>query len=477
MASLLLTSVAALAGERSTGPLKARIDPIVERAALAAASWGVEVRSLKTGAVLYACNERKSLAPASTLKLITTATAADLFAPSDVFPTTVETAGRLDAQGRLVGDVYLIGRGDPTVVGSSPDAPITIYDRIVESLKASGLRRIEGRLLGYEGTFVGERRGDDWVWGDLVWYYGAEASALCFNNGAAHIRVAPGERVGDPVFVERNPVSGYYRVISRATTSEARVKGDLRLVRNLGGSTIELSGTLPAGSAPENLFVALEDPARYATTVFAETLVRQGIAISGSVDTTAAALPADLRPLATWSGPSLAQILREVNLPSHNLRAEMLLRSLGLRGQQEGSAAAGLAAERAFLARLSVDTTGFQLCDGSGLSRSNLVTAHGMVDLLAAMERHPRAQVFKDSLPLIGVSGTLRNRMKGTFVEGRVRAKSGSIRNNTALAGYATTLAGEPLAFAILINHHTADEGTAYAAIDAFCAAVVRAAR
>ena len=91
--------------------------------------------------------------------------------------------------------------------------------------------------------------------------------------------------------------------------------------------------------------------------------------------------------------------------------------------------------------------------DGSGLSRSDLATAAGMAALLVAMDRHPAGAAFIDALPVAGVDGTLKGRMKGTAAEGRVRAKTGTIRHTAALAGYVTTRRGERLAFAMLVNN------------------------
>jgi D-alanyl-D-alanine carboxypeptidase/D-alanyl-D-alanine-endopeptidase (penicillin-binding protein 4) len=166
----------------------------------------------------------------------------------------------------------------------------------------------------------------------------------------------------------------------------------------------------------------------------------------------------------------MAQIIREVNQPSHNQRAEMLLRLLGSRVQGEGSAKAGLAAVRAFLEAQSIDLSGWSLDDGSGLSHANLVTADGLVELLIAMNRHRYSSYFLDSLPVMGVSGTVRRRVKGTLAEGRVRAKSGLIRHANSLAGYLTTREGETVAFAILLDHHTLRSRAAVAIIDGIAA-------
>jgi len=361
--------------------------------------------------------------------------------------------------GRILGDVYLVGRGDPEL-GSAA------FAEMAEALKASGVRRIEGRLFGHEGLFRGDRRGADWSWQDLVWRYGAEISALSFNDNAATLTVTAGERAGDPVMLERSPETAYYRVESTATTSPAGTGSDLVLDRDLGTNVIRLGGTFPVGEEPEELGVAVEDPARYAATVFAEMLEAKGIRVTGGISTSSDALPTGARVLAARDSAPLSEILKGINKPSQNLRTEMLLRLLGARAKGAGTVQAGHAAVLEFLRRVGVSPQAWSLQDGSGLSRSDLVSPHEMVSLLAAMERHRYAAAFKESLPIAGVDGTLEHRMRGTAAQGRVVAKTGTIRHVNALDGYTTTRAGERLAFAIVVNHYTGDPKDATTAID-----------
>jgi PBP4 family serine-type D-alanyl-D-alanine carboxypeptidase len=328
------------------------------------------------------------------------------------------------------------------------------------------VRRIEGRLVGHEGLFEGERRGEDWSWGDLVWSFGAEVSALSFNDNAADLIVAPGERVGDPVLVDPRVPSSFYRVLSTATTAPAGTTRALALARDFGGNVIRIWGTYPLGDAPTELNVAIEDPASYAATVFGEVLSSRGIRVTGPVATSSAALPAGLRVLAAYDSPPMAEIVKAVNKTSQNLHAEMLLRLVGARASGRGSLDLGRAAVRDFLRRLGVSAQDWALQDGSGLSRSDLLNARDLASFLASMDRHAQAQAFRDSLAIAGVDGTLRNRMRGTAAEGRVIAKTGTLRQSSGLAGYVTTKGGARLAFAVLVNNHTGPSSDVVSAID-----------
>lgn len=452
------------AKEPSPAALRKVVEQALDRPAFASAYWAVEVRSLPSGRVLYERNARKNMTPASTLKLVTTAAALDAFGPDAGLRTTLETAARLDAMGRLLGDVFLVGRGDPLLARPGPDGR-TAFDSLADGLRDAGVKRIEGRLVGQEGLFK-DRRGEDWEWADLVWCYGAEVSALAWRDNCAVLKVGPGELVGEPVAVERTPESRYYSLVSTATTSPQGSESDLRLERDLGSNLLRLSGTHPLGAEPEELEVALEDPARYAATAFVEALEARGIRVSLGASSSSEPLPSGARVLADHDSPPLSEILKEINKPSQNLYTEMLLRLLGARVKAEGSVAAGREAVAEFLKRRGLGE-GVSLRDGSGLSRTDLVTPHDLVGLLVAMGRHPHAEAFRDSLAIAGVDGTLERRLKGTAAEGRVFAKTGTLRQSNALAGYVNAQSGARFVFSIVVNHSTAPSHDAVAAIDA----------
>jgi serine-type D-Ala-D-Ala carboxypeptidase/endopeptidase (penicillin-binding protein 4) len=463
------------AADPSAKALRRAIDPIVLRPELAAAFWGIEVRSLETGRRLYAFNAERAFRPASTLKLVTTAAALDALGSDSRLRTSVESTGRLDALGRVLGDVYLVGRGDPELSADSGSGrPTAAFEEMADQLRAAGVRRIEGRLIGHEGAFSGDARGSDWTWEDLVWSYGAEVSALSFDDNQVELRLAPGERPGDPAVLDLVPVTPLVTVACEVATVPAGVAEDLRLDREPGTNHVHLSGRLPIGGGWSGR-IAVRDPARFAALALAAVLEAKGISISGGIGTSRAPLPAGTRVLAAHESATLAELVRATNKESRNLHAEMLLRLVGLEARGEGSAEKGRDAELEILKRLGVDTSGWALSDGSGLARTNLVTPRGMVALLAAMDRHPEAAAFRASLPVAGVDGTLEKRMRGTAAEGRVLAKTGTLNLANALAGYATTRRGARLAFAAFVNNHARRGPEAVAALDALAAALVEA--
>jgi len=472
-AALLLSSLGvASASPASRGPLQDELDPILARSAFTSSLWAVEVRRLADGALLYAANDAASVVPGSVLKLVSTATAIDALGPDATFSTTVETNASLDSEGHLQGDLFLVGHGDPTLMARDGSNSDSALDRLADAVFRAGVREVRGRVVGHDAVFSGERRAVDWSWGDLMWYYGAEVAGLCFNNATVQLRVKPGARVGDPIVVERKPDSRYYEVHIEARTTGRRTRPDLRVERPLGSNVITLSGNYPLHLRPDNLLVSLEDPPLYASTVFSEMLAERGVKVDGGA-VTEPSLPPDTHVVAGLASPPVSEILKLINQPSDNLRAEMLLRSAARQLTGEGSEKAGIESMRLFLKRMDVHDQGFSLQDGCGLAPTNLVTARGIVALLRAMDRHRYGAFYRASLPMAGLEGTLKHRFRGTAVAGRMRAKTGFLEHTYGLAGYLTTGRGEDVAFAIFLNHHTRGAGSAYSAIDDICKRLV----
>ena len=476
---------------QSERALRRSIEAILEREVFQPAIVGVEIRDLKTGVVVFEKNASINLKPASTMKLFTTAAILDAEGPhseraahdaavAEVMDaegnawrpdsTTVETTARQDVFGRILGDVYLIGRGDPNLSDRVDWRGLTNpFDRLAMDLATAGVTRIEGRIVGHDALFTDESIPDSWTADDLVWSYGAEVSALSAFDNTVSLSLAPGELEGDPGRLDRRPETSYLTIANRTRTGAEGSPSTLSLKRALGSREIVLEGSIPKGGRTWTGEVAAPQPTRYATTLFAEALVRNGISVAGDVFVSREKLPAGLRPIASIRGPSVAEQIRVVNKESQNLHAETLLRRLGLATFGDSSTTASLKAREEFLKRLGVRATTNGLYDGSGLSRSSIVTSRSLVDLLVAMHGHRDAAAFLASLPIAGVDGTLRRRMAGTVAERRVFAKTGSLRHVNALAGYVHALSGRSFAFAILVNHHTRPSREANEGIDEIC--------
>jgi len=464
-------SVAPVAATRGSAPksieeLRARIQEVLKRAELAPAQVAVKVASLETGRVLYEENAEKLLHPASVMKMFTIAAALDRLTPDFRFKTSVYTAARPDASGNVRGDLVIYGRGDPSIAARFNNGDYEKgIDELAARIVAAGVKRVEGDLVGDESYFTGAPHGFGWEWADLQWYSGAEVSALSVNDNALDLFIKPGANVGAPCTITTGPTTSGVTFTNRTTTTARGTKRELSIYRSLGDNVIEIGGSLPMDDTGWTGAVAAPRPALLFVSMLRASLARRGVTITGrtrAVDARErAAAPLQISALteiAMQQSPPLGEIAAQTMKPSQNLYAELILRALGNATRKDAklsSEEAGLEAVKALLREAGADTGLLILTDGSGLSRRDLVTADASLKLLAYMERHRYAKVFRDTFPLAGSEGTLRNRMKGTVAAGNVRAKTGSLPTIAALAGYVTSAAGERLAFSILINNYS----------------------
>lgn len=461
------------AAPRTLEELRARIREITNRPEFASSHLAVKIASLDTGRVVYEENADKWMQPASNLKLYTVAATLDRFGPDYRFVTSVYAPARPDTSGTVRGDLTVYGRGDPTYAtrfnGDTTGDYYRAFDELASRIASAGVRRVEGDLVGDESYFAGGPLAPGWEWDDLQWWYGAEVSALSVNDNSVDLSVKPGARVGDPALISLGPSTPLVTVVDRTTTAARGTKREVSVHRPLGQNIIEVGGSIALDDAGYSASVAISRPALMFATMLRTSLERRGIVFTGRTRTIDAQGRADGAPLqvsalvelATRQSPPLSVIAAQTMKPSQNLYTELLLRALGKAGEvadpKQTSAEAGIKAVRDFLRAAGADDSKLNMLDGSGLSRGNLVTAETTVRLLVHMNRHRYGAVFRDSLPIAGVDGTLRNRMKGTAAANNVRAKTGTLSSATSLSGYLFTAAGERLVFSLMINNPPRD--------------------
>jgi D-alanyl-D-alanine carboxypeptidase/D-alanyl-D-alanine-endopeptidase (penicillin-binding protein 4) len=449
--------------------LRAGLRQILDRPEFAASQLAVKIASLDTGRVLFEENAGKWVQPASNLKLFTVAAALDRFGPEYRFVTSVYAPSRPDQAGTVRGDLVVYGRGDPTFATRFNQEGNGDYYRAIDELaakvQAAGLRRVEGDMVGDESYFRGSRFAPGWEWDDLQWWYGAEVSALTVNDNSVDLTVRPGARAGDAAVVTVGPSLPLVTVVDRARTVGRGQGRELSVHRPLGQNVIEVRGQVPLDDRGFTASVAISNPALVFATMLRTALERRGVVFTGRTRAVTAEDRADenkplevsgLVELAARQSPPLSIIAAQTLKPSQNLYTELLLRALGKAAGTDprlDAGAAGIRAVRDFLTKAGVDSGRVLMYDGSGLSRGNLVTADATLRLLVYMNRHPHGYTFREALPVAGVDGTLRNRMKGTAAMNNVRAKTGTLSSATSLSGYLFTAAGERLAFSLFINN------------------------
>jgi serine-type D-Ala-D-Ala carboxypeptidase/endopeptidase (penicillin-binding protein 4) len=468
---------------KTIGELQARISQVLDKPELAPAMIGIKVTSLETGRVLFEENGSKLLRPASNMKLYTVAAALDRLSPDYRFVTSVYSATKPDAAGLLRGDLRIYGRGDPSFAArfNSGDYFKGTND-LAAQIAAAGVKRVEGDLVGDETYFTGPRYGSGWNWEDLQWWYGAEVTALTINDNALDLFVKPGSAVGGPAVITTGPPDPLLTIVNHVVTGPKGSKRDLALHRSLGADSLEIQGSIALDDRGYTAGVGISHPGLLFVYLLRSSLAQRGVIFTGK-SRTLPALPYDNlaatpRPMggieiASMKSPPLSLIAAQTLKPSQNLYTELILRTLGRVAPTSGlldpprtSEGAGLETVKTFLREAGVNSSGLALNDGSGLSRNDMITAEASVQLLTFMSRHRYASVFREALPIAGVDGTLRNRMRGTPAENNVRAKTGSLSSASSLAGYVTTAGGEVLVFSIMVNNYPVDTDVRSLCID-----------
>jgi D-alanyl-D-alanine carboxypeptidase/D-alanyl-D-alanine-endopeptidase (penicillin-binding protein 4) len=394
--------------------------------------------------------------PASNMKIVTLAAAAEILGWDHRFTTTVETSAPIEG-GVLKGDLFIRGDGDPTVNARDGRAPAVLVEW-ASALRAAGIHRIDGRIIGDDQAFDDEGLGQGWAWDYLQFGYAAPVGALQINENLAALAIRPGAGSGVPAEVSLAAGAGL-RVMSSVATSAAGSPPEIAYRRRLDEPVLEVSGSVGAGSAPPGRTVAVVNPTLFVAQSVRDALIEHGIEVAGpavDLDDVAAGLaasPAERRVLVASHSPTLRAIGTVLMKVSQNLYAESLVKAIGAARGGLGTFDGGLREVRGTLTSWGIPTDAYILADGSGLSRYNYVTPDALVTVLERMYKDDRHRAaFVATLPIAGKDGTIGTRMRGTRAEGNAAAKTGSIANVRSLSGYVRTRDGEMLVFSILAN-------------------------
>jgi D-alanyl-D-alanine carboxypeptidase/D-alanyl-D-alanine-endopeptidase (penicillin-binding protein 4) len=437
--------------------------------------------------------------PASNMKIVTMAVAADRLGWDFRFTTEVKTRGAIEG-GVLKGDLVVSGDGDPTMSDRDKANRYQAFEGWADKLKAAGITRIDGRVIGDDNLFDDQPLGEGWMWDDLTGSSAPPGGALQFNEDLVRVVITPAATAGQPATVRLDPEgsgltlrANVMTVAAPATpvTPDPSLPRALRLTRGLGSSTLEVTGVVLAGTPETARLTPVLNPTIYYVNSLRDTLIRKGIEVTGTavdIDDVAdmsvgggARPAAPLRTLITHQSPPLSEFGRTFMKVSQNTFGETLMTAIGARsGRAEKfiAAAAGPidpplapaqhyqveAAREVYedvLSSWGIPETSHVLADGSGLSRYNFLTAHMLVTILRQMARDPRhASAFESTLPIAGKDGTLERRMKGTRAENNVHAKTGTISNVRSLSGYVRTRDNELIGFSVIANNFKARSAT-----------------
>jgi D-alanyl-D-alanine carboxypeptidase/D-alanyl-D-alanine-endopeptidase (penicillin-binding protein 4) len=424
------------------------------------------------GRELIAINPDGRFIPASNAKLFTTAAAFATLPGLDRPDAAGGASVRLADGGRRAPDVVLAGGGDARL-SSAADCVLNCLAALADAI-AARTRRVRN-VIGDDSLFPDQRWSPGMSWNNIPTRSGTAISALTLDDNELIVRVSPGA-VGAAPSLELLP---YYTIENRAVTV-AEGQTELRFDRMPGSSAGYLTGTIAAGAAAETLRLGIDDPAHYAAWRLASMLQARGVRVSGQIgvrhrlaSAAADSVRAEPAPLARLVPPPLGESLVRINKESQNLHAELLLRRVGL-ASGTGSIEGGVAAIEAMLARAGVPRTGWDLSDGSGMSTYNRLSPRTVVALLRWAAAQSWGEAWRGTFPVAGVDGTLARRFRGTPLERRLFAKTGSLNATNALSGYMIARSGRTLLFSFFANDVPAAAG-ATPTMDAVLAMIAEA--
>ena len=409
-----------------------------------------------------------SLIPASSLKAVTTGTALAILGKDYRFETHLEYDGVLDpATGTLKGNLYIRGGGDPSL--GSPWMPNTpgldsIMGIFATRIQAAGIRQIEGSIIGDASYFDDMGIIESWQWGDLGNYYGAGAYGLNIADNFYTLTFKQNPRVGGDVGLQStNPNMSRFGIHFRNNLKAGPTNsGDESLVFAAPYDTlVEIRGTVPAGTRVYSVYGAIPNPPLFAAQYLTYTLNNRGLKVKEGADYQNQAVKArkaqNTRKLIyTHKSPALLDIAKHTNEESRNHYCEALLKAMALQQRGNPNTEIGTEVVKEFWEQRGIDTKGWFLKDGSGLSARNGISPKILTQILRKMYVDDKAFCkFDQCLPVCGQSGTMKNVAKGTAAQGNVRAKSGSIGRVRTYCGYVRGKSGKEYCFAIMVNNYT----------------------
>ena len=430
------------------------VETILGNSCLRKQNFGIKIHSLERNKTLYSVNSNRLFAPASNVKLLTTAMALKRLRPEYRFKTGLYATTPVGGE-TLRGDIFIKGFGDPNLVSEQ-------MWLLVKELKNIPLRKVHGDIIADASFFDNNLRVKTWKKGGVE-AYNAPLGALSFNFNTVTVHINPGEKPGDRPVVVVDPNIEFIRVDNRARTVSKSKRSRLIVNRiDRGGhNEITISGVVSVNHARETYYLNITRPAYYAASVFKDYLRQEGVEVTGKVRV--GFVPEGAYEILSHSSMPLSLILRGLNKFSNNFVAEQILKTIGadIYGSP-GTTLNGLRAMDEYMQSLKYKPEGFSILDGSGLSRQNRLSPDQIVsvfqDMYADLGVYPE---FISALGVMGRDGNVLKRMNGHNSAERARVKTGTLNSVSALSGYFQSADGERFAFSILMNDLKCSNGQA----------------
>lgn len=442
-------------GDSASAIKPAFLDNFINNSCLRHASVGVLVMDAVSGGVVMEHQPDHTLVPASLQKLLTSAAALQTFGASHTFETRVLYRGTVDSAGTLHGDVILRGGGDPTFCSPRfADHYGEAMRRCAMALRQAGIISIDGDVVAEASLFGSPQLAGTWIWEDIGNYYGAAPCALNYLDNSFEITFATGAPGTPAKIIKISPelpdITFRNNVMAGGNSDEAYIYGSyLSNIR-------EIDGSLPPYRKAFTIKGALSDPALTALNQLYTELSRMGIVVEGNTWPEYENMESQNEHiLLTIVSPPLTEIIGELNMNSINLYAETLLLHLALDAGKTPVVENGCEVLTRFWKEKGMNTAGLFLADGSGLSRANGITARQLAFALREMISSENSKAFLASLPVAGQSGTLSSFGRAKPIQGKWRAKTGTMSRVTGYAGVLKDSAGHNKIVVVMVNNFT----------------------
>lgn len=426
------------------------------------AAFSFYAKDLNSGDVIADYNGQMSIPSASTMKLVTTATALEILGSGYRFKTKIMHSGVIDSMGVLHGDIYLIGGGDPTLGSryfTKHDEERVFLQEWADTLVSWGIKKVDGHVIADGSLYSYQGVPSGWVWGDMGNYYGAGPAGLTIFDNMLTLHFKTGEEQGDST--ELTCIQPYTPNISvkNYVTSANSSKDNAYVYGAPWSSDWFVRGSIPKQKDNFKVKAAMPDPELVAAIELDYMLEQNGIDIlyapltMRELQRDSVFIKPELKELYTHKSPYLSTIINVTNQKSINLFAEHILCQISVKKSGYGSTYNGaLLCMKHWTDKIG--TSALNMTDGSGLSRSNSVSSQFLVDMLAYMHNRKNGTKLKKSMALAGKRGTMSRMCRGTAAQGRVFGKSGTMTRVKSYAGYVDSKSGKKIAYAMIINNH-----------------------
>ena len=456
---IFLSSITSLSFSNSQNNLQEEIIRITSDPLLQEASLGIAIRDLKTGKIIAGYQENKLFIPASVQKLITWGAALNTFGPDHQFATSIRyDTNAFLSDGILVGKLILEGGGDPLF-------SVNDLAQMACQLHEKGVRKIQGDVVIDTNLYSDNPWGEGWLWDDMPYSYNSPISALAINENKITVKITPGHQIGATASINLPFTDTPFTIDNKIVTSNTDTTFT-NISYSPHKSTVIFTGKIQQDSAPIEEELSIINPELFAKNIFLHLLAIKNIIVTEQTETpfsiTSNTIPEldnklNSPVMISHISPPLIVIGKRMLHESNNFLADMLLKNIGAKCSGKGSFAGGTASVRAFLSQLGIPENGYNIVDGSGLSRYNLISPSLITYYLTALHATPLHTHFISLLPQLG-QGTLTDRLNNNSIS--VWAKTGSMSSISTIAGYLGKNNAPIFSFAIFINNSLQSTGT-----------------